>query len=140
MGTLGYLVFMRKKGEADLENSPVDCFPAEPAHDVRGTSALRGPERSEDPTKVLRTFETLNDAKHCLRSRRIIKERFDKCQTSLLLCGRRDLNPHDIAITRSLVLLVYQFRHFRATMVYYHYDFKLSTISGYLSKKLIFSK
>jgi len=25
-------------------------------------------------------------------------------------------------------------------MVYYHYDFKLSTISGYLSKKLIFSK
>ena len=28
-------------------------------------------------------------------------------------CGRWDLNPHDIAITRSLVLLVCQFRHFR---------------------------
>ena len=51
---------MQKKGEAELENSPVDCFPAEPAHDVRGTSALRGPERSEDPTKALRAEETLN--------------------------------------------------------------------------------
>ena len=47
---------MRKKGEAELENSPVDCFPA---------------ERTE---QVLCTCETLNDAKHCLRSRRIIKE------------------------------------------------------------------
>ena len=28
-------------------------------------------------------------------------------------CGRWDLNPHDIAATRSLVLLVCQFRHFR---------------------------
>ncbi len=28
-------------------------------------------------------------------------------------CGRWDLNPHDEAITRSLVLLVCQFRHFR---------------------------
>ena len=30
-----------------------------------------------------------------------------------LSCGRWDLNPHDIAATRSLVLLVCQFRHFR---------------------------
>ncbi len=30
-------------------------------------------------------------------------------------CGRWDLNPHDIAVTRSLVLLVCQFRHFRLT-------------------------
>ena len=30
-----------------------------------------------------------------------------------LTCGRWDLNPHDIAATRSLVLLVCQFRHFR---------------------------
>ena len=29
-------------------------------------------------------------------------------------CGRWDLNPHDIAATRSLVLLVCQFRHFRS--------------------------
>ena len=28
-------------------------------------------------------------------------------------CGRWDLNPHGIATTRSLVLLVCQFRHFR---------------------------
>ena len=30
-------------------------------------------------------------------------------------CGRWDLNPHGIATTRSLVLLVCQFRHFRLT-------------------------
>ena len=30
-----------------------------------------------------------------------------------LQCGRWDLNPHDVSITRSLVLLVCQFRHFR---------------------------
>ena len=44
-------LYKRKKGEAEIEKGPVDLFPAEPAHDVRGTSALRGPERSEDPTK-----------------------------------------------------------------------------------------
>lgn len=32
-------------------------------------------------------------------------------------CGRWDLNPHDIAATRSLVLLVCQFRHFRICAV-----------------------
>ena len=32
-------------------------------------------------------------------------------------CGRWDLNPHGIAATRSLVLLVCQFRHFRLTYV-----------------------
>ena len=37
----------------------------------------------------------------CLRLFRIIQ------------CGRWDLNPHDVSITRSLVLLVCQFRHFR---------------------------
>ena len=31
-------------------------------------------------------------------------------------CGRWDLNPHDIAATRSLVLLVCQFRHFRISL------------------------
>ena len=31
-------------------------------------------------------------------------------------CGRWDLNPHDIAATRSLVLLVCQFRHFRISV------------------------
>ena len=30
-----------------------------------------------------------------------------------LSCGRWDLNPHDKEVTRSLVLLVCQFRHFR---------------------------
>ena len=47
---------MRKKGEAELENSPVDCFPAEPTDEA------------------IYREETLNDAKHCLRSRSIIKE------------------------------------------------------------------
>ena len=36
-----------------------------------------------------------------------------KASHTLTNCGRWDLNPHDIAITRSLVLLVCQFRHFR---------------------------
>ena len=31
------------------------------------------------------------------------------------LCGRWDLNPHDVTTTRSLVLLVCQFRHFRVS-------------------------
>ncbi len=30
-----------------------------------------------------------------------------------LSCGERDLNPHDITATRSLVWLVCQFRHLR---------------------------
>ena len=33
------------------------------------------------------------------------------------LCGRWDLNPHDVTTTRSLVLLVCQFRHFRVSGV-----------------------
>ena len=34
-----------------------------------------------------------------------------------LSCGRWDLNPHDVTTTRSLVLLVCQFRHFRVSGV-----------------------
>ena len=33
-------------------------------------------------------------------------------------CGRWDLNPHDLMVTRSLVLLVCQFRHFRICIGY----------------------
>ncbi len=33
-------------------------------------------------------------------------------------CGRWDLNPHDTNVTRSLVLLVCQFRHFRMTALF----------------------
>ena len=33
-------------------------------------------------------------------------------------CGRWDLNPHGIATTRSLVLLVCQFRHFRKKKIF----------------------
>ena len=32
-------------------------------------------------------------------------------------CGRWDLNPHGVPTTRSLVLLVCQFRHFRAFLI-----------------------
>ena len=38
------------------------------------------------------------------------------CFTQLLSfwsCGRWDLNPHDVTATRTLILLVCQFRHFR---------------------------
>ena len=38
-------------GEVEIEKGPVDLFPAEPAHDVRGTSALRGPKWNGDPTR-----------------------------------------------------------------------------------------
>ena len=41
------------------------------------------------------------------------KEKSLETQGFYTSCGRWDLNPHDIAITRSLVLLVCQFRHFR---------------------------
>ena len=34
-----------------------------------------------------------------------------------IICGRWDLNPHDVTTTRSLVLLVCQFRHFRVSGV-----------------------
>ncbi len=33
--------------------------------------------------------------------------------SAFLCCGRWDLNPHGITVTRTLILLVYQFRHFR---------------------------
>ena len=36
---------------------------------------------------------------------------------SRLGCGRWDLNPHGVPTTRSLVLLVCQFRHFRAILI-----------------------
>ena len=36
---------------------------------------------------------------------------------SRLDCGRWDLNPHGVPTTRSLVLLVCQFRHFRAFLI-----------------------
>ena len=35
-------------------------------------------------------------------------------------CGRRDLNPHDREATRTLILLVYQFQHFREQTIIYH--------------------
>ncbi len=42
------------------------------------------------------------------------KNLVENISTRFLSCGRWDLNPHDIAATRSLVLLVCQFRHFRS--------------------------
>ena len=55
---------------------------------------------------------------------------------SILLCGRWDLNPHGTNATRSLVLLVCQFRHFRRprcvcfpqrAYTYYHFHIKKSS-------------
>ena len=46
---------------------------------------------------------------HCIVIRKEKRESSD----SLFPCGRWDLNPHAVASTRSLVLLVCQFRHFR---------------------------
>ena len=51
-------------------------------------------------------------------------------------CGRRDLNPHDIAITRSLVLLVCQFRHFRSSL-YEVIALSLSRRLDYNIKKVV---
>ena len=45
-------------------------------------------------------------------------------------CGRWDLNPHGLAVTRSLVLLVCQFRHFRiclATVLQYQMCMEMSS-------------
>ena len=116
MDTLKFLILNQKKalnsgrrGEAEIENSPVECFPAEPTE------------------QVLCTCETLNPAGLGL-PQEAKKGRIAICYPSFSnSCGRWDLNPHDIAITRSLVLLVYQFRHFRATMLYYHFEYGLST-------------
>ncbi len=44
MGTLGYLVFMRKKGEAEIEKGPVGLFPAEPTSQVLCTCEALNPE------------------------------------------------------------------------------------------------
>ena len=43
----------------------------------------------------------------------IIRKEKRESSDSLFSCGRWDLNPHAVASTRSLVLLVCQFRHFR---------------------------
>ena len=47
-------------------------------------------------------------------------------------CGRWDLNPHDIAITRSLVLLVCQFRHFRLLDANIILSFSEDDVKGFL--------
>ena len=91
-----------RRGEAEIENGPVDHFPAEPTeesfssprYEPRGFGASAGSQKRMDSFLAIHPL--------------------------LTSCGRWDLNPHDVTITRSLVLLVYQFRHFRATMVYYH--------------------
>ena len=36
---------------------------------------------------------------------------------SISRCGKWDLNPHDLAATRTLILLVYQFRHSRILLI-----------------------
>ena len=43
----------------------------------------------------------------------IKKRKTESFPNKITQCGRWDLNPHGIATTRSLVLLVCQFRHFR---------------------------
>ena len=67
-----------------------------------------------------------------------------------LSCGRWDLNPHDVTTTRSLVLLVCQFRHFRVSgvsrfcishqriLIYHTFSCLASTFLNFL-KKYFFS-
>ena len=47
------------------------------------------------------------------------------------VCGRRDLNPHDLTATRTLILLVYQFQHFSEQKIIYQIWSFLSTIYFY---------
>ena len=47
------------------------------------------------------------------QSRKILFIEKRESSDPLFPCGRWDLNPHAVASTRSLVLLVCQFRHFR---------------------------
>lgn len=51
-------------------------------------------------------------------------------------CGRWDLNPHDIAATRTLILLVCQFRHFRSSL-YEVIALSLSRRLDYNIKKVV---
>ena len=66
-----------------------------------------------------------------------------------LSCGRWDLNPHDVTTTRSLVLLVCQFRHFRVSgvsrfcishrrILIYHSSFCLASTFLNFLKKMFF--
>ena len=63
------------------------------------------------------------------------KKNLDKIKVSHTFnqCGRWDLNPHGIAATRSLVLLVCQFRHFRIRCIHYN-------ITEYGKSQLNFTK
>ena len=55
-----------------------------------------------------------------------------------LSCGKRDLNPHVVANTRSLVQPVCQFQHSREQMIYYQIKGNLSI--GFLKKIKKFSR
>ena len=59
--------------------------------------------------------------------KRITKENRPADQDGSLCCGRWDLNSHGTNTTRSLVLLVCQFRHFRERMLSYQSTGCLST-------------
>ena len=54
------------------------------------------------------------------------KKTQDSFLSLFVSCGRWDLNPHDANITRSLVLPVCQFQHFRKQFnTVCHYDFSI---------------
>ncbi len=67
---------------------------------------------------------------------RVIKEQIKSLERKTLVnfeftrvkCGRWDLNPHVVSDTRSLVLPVCQFQHFREQKLFYRIFFLLSTV------------
>ena len=87
---------VRRKGSVNL-------FPAEPTEER--THALREKEPA--------TGSFGSPSAHKIKTLRLLPEGL------YFGCGRRDLNPHDREATRTLILLVYQFQHFREQMVIY---------------------
>ena len=87
-----------RRGEAEKEKGPVDLFPAEP------TEGCACASRDMNP-RVQRT--------------RSAQKNPPRISRGIFSCGRRDLNPHDREATRTLILLVYQFQHFREQAIIY---------------------
>ncbi len=84
--------------------------------------------------------QTLKKPQNSLASTKGTKRKFQKktlvnSEFTRVKCGRWDLNPHGIAATRSLVLLVCQFRHFRICYQFPDDLYIISFKQAYVNKK-----
>ncbi len=111
-----------RRGEADKEKGPVDLFSRRTDRVMRtrvrkaGRMTSSGRQNCADrgAHPCAPRYEPGGDhgTPSAFRNRKIPLRNFLK-GIFYLECGRRDLNPHDLAATRTLILLVYQFQHFR---------------------------